>query len=74
MLSAVFEGRAQLADAVASHMSPPLPLIGAGEHLSDAAAVLHDTDAVMVVESGKPVGVITRHDLLGYLSEGPRRR
>ncbi|MFY9337473.1 MAG: cystathionine beta-synthase [Mycobacterium sp.] len=74
LLSAVFEGRAQLADAVASHMSPPLPLIGAGEHLSDAAAVLHDTDAVMVVESGKPVGVITRHDLLGYLSEGPRRR
>ena len=74
LLSAVFEGRAQLADAVASHMSPPLPLIGAGEHLSDAAAVLHDTDAVMVVESGKPVGVITRHDLLGYLSEGLRRR
>ncbi len=74
LLSAVFEGRAQLADAVAVHMSPPLPLIGAGERVSAAAAVLHDTDAVMVVEGGKPVGVITRHDLLGYLSEGPRRR
>ncbi len=74
LLSAVFEGRAQLADAVAVHMSPPLPLIGAGESVSAAAAVLHDTDAVMVVEGGKPVGVITRHDLLGYLSEGPRRR
>jgi cystathionine beta-synthase len=36
--------------------------------------VLRDADAVMVVEGGKPVGVITRHDLLGYLSEGPRRR
>ena len=74
LLSAVFEGRAQLADAVALHMSPPLPLIGDGEHLSAAAKVLRDADAVMVVEGGKPVGVITRHDLLGYLSEGPRRR
>ncbi len=74
LLSAVFEGRANLADAVAEHMSPPLPLIGAGENLSAAEKFLRDADAVMVVEGGKPVGVITRHDLLGYLSEGPRRR
>lgn len=74
LLSAVFEGRAHLADAVALHMSPALPLIGAGERLGAAAEALHDVDAVMVVEGGKPVGVITRHDLLGYLSEGPRRR
>ena len=74
LLSAVFEGRANLADAVADHMSPPLTLIGAGDQLSAAAKVLRDADAVMVVEDGKPVGVITRHDLLGYLSEGPRRR
>lgn len=74
LLSAVFEGRAKLADAVALHMGPPLPLIGAGELVSDAAVQLRDADAVMVVEGGKPVGVITRHDLLGFLSEGPRRR
>jgi cystathionine beta-synthase len=74
LLSAVFEGRAKLADAVAQHMSPPLPLIGAGEAASSAAVRLRDVDAVMVVEGGKPVGVITRHDLLGFLSEGPRRR
>lgn len=74
LLSAVFEGRAKLADAVAKHMSPPLPLLGAGESVSVAAKALADADAVMVVEGGKPVGVITRHDLLGFLSEGPRRR
>ena len=74
LLSAVFEGRAKLADAVSVHMSPPLPLIGAGEMVSVAAKALADADAVMVVEGGKPVGVITRHDLLGFLSEGPRRR
>ena len=72
LLSAVFEGRALLADAVSEHMSPPLPLIGSGELVSAAGKALRDWDAVMVVEGGKPVGVITRHDLLGFLSEGPR--
>ena len=74
LLSAVFEGRAKLADAVAEHMSPPLPLVGAGEVVSNAAKALRDCDAVMVVEDGKPVGVLTRHDLLGFLSDGNVRR
>jgi cystathionine beta-synthase len=74
LLSAVFEGRAKLADAVSEHMSPPLPMIGAGELISAAGKALRDWDALMVVEEGKPVGVITRYDLLGFLSEGPRRR
>jgi cystathionine beta-synthase len=74
LLSAVFEGRAKLADAVAQHMSPPLPMIGAGELLSAAAKALRECDAIMVVEEGKPVGVITRQDLLGFLSEGLPRR
>ena len=74
LVSAVFEGRAKLNDAVAKHMSPPLPLIGAGEPVSAAAKMLRECDAVMVVEEGKPAGVLTRHDLLGYLSdESPRR-
>ena len=74
LLSAVFEGRAKLADAVSQHMSPPLPLIGAGELVSTAAKTLRECDAVMVVEEGKPVGVLTRHDLLGFLSDGNSRR
>jgi cystathionine beta-synthase len=74
LLSAVFEGRAKLADAVSQHMLPPLPLIGAGEMVSHAAKALRDCDAVMVVEEGKPVGVLTRHDLLGFLSDGTTRR
>jgi cystathionine beta-synthase len=74
LLSAVFEGRAKLADAVSQHMLPPLPLIGAGEMVSHAAKALRDCDAVMVVEEGKPVGVLTRHDLLGFLSDGATRR
>lgn len=74
LLSAVFEGRAKLADAVAQHMSPPLPLIGAGELASAAAKELREVDAVMVVDDGKPVGVLTRHDLLGFLSQGGSRK
>ncbi len=74
LLSAVFEGRAKLADAVSQHMSAPLPLIGSGELVSAAAATFRESDAAMVVEGGKPVGVITRSDLLGFLSDGPRRK
>ena len=74
LLSAVFEGRANLADAVGLHMSPPLPIIGAGEQVSSLAKTLRDLDAVMVVEEGKPVGVITRYDLLGFLSDGALRK
>lgn len=74
LLSAVFEGRAKLADAVALHMSEPLPLIGSGELLGTAAKELRDSDAVMVVEDGKPIGVLTRHDLLGSLSESAAHR
>jgi cystathionine beta-synthase len=74
LLSAVFEGRAKLADAVSQHMSPALPLIGAGEAVDAAAKALREWDAVMVVDDGKPVGVITRSDLLSFLSDGARRK
>ena len=55
-------------------MSPPFPLIGAGETGRTAAKALRECDAVMVVDDGKPVGVLTRHDLLGFLSDGNIRR
>ncbi|MGC4934254.1 cystathionine beta-synthase [Gordonia sp. DT30] len=71
LLSAVFEGRASLADPVSAHMGEPFPLIGAGEPVSAATKALSDTDALMVVEDGKPTGVITRHDLLAFVSTHP---
>ena len=55
----------------ATTWGPPLPLIGSGRaDLDDATKALSDTDALMVIEDGKPLGVITRHDLLGFLSHG----
>ncbi|MCF3938911.1 cystathionine beta-synthase [Gordonia tangerina] len=71
LLSAVFEGRANLADPVAEHMGNPFPLIGSGEPLSAATKALSESDALMVVEEGKPIGVITRHDLLAFVSSHP---
>ncbi|MDE9364352.1 cystathionine beta-synthase [Luteipulveratus sp. YIM 133132] len=67
LLDALYTGAAHLADPVEKHMSEPLPLIGAGESVSDVRADLEKCDAVMVVEDGKPVGVLTRADLLNVL-------
>ncbi|MEP9381706.1 cystathionine beta-synthase [Nocardioides sp. KR10-350] len=68
LLDALFTGKARLTDSVEQHMSPPLPTIGATEDASAAAGVLESSDALLVHEDGKPVGVLTRQDLLGYLT------
>jgi cystathionine beta-synthase len=68
LLEAVFTGKAGLADPVERHMSPPLPLVGAGEPVEVARKALESADAVMVVADGKPTGVLTRHDLLGAVT------
>jgi cystathionine beta-synthase len=68
LLEAVFTGKAQLADPVERHMSPPMPLVGAGEPIEVVRKALQANDAVMVVADGKPAGVLTRHDLLGVVT------
>ncbi|WP_432548695.1 cystathionine beta-synthase [Kineococcus sp. SYSU DK004] len=68
LLDKVFSGRAKMSDAVSAHMGPALPLVGAGQSVQEARHALEHQDAVVVVEDGKPVGVITRHDLLGFLA------
>ena len=54
LLDALFDGRARLADSLEPHMSPPLPMIGAGEPVEAAVAALHDADAAVVLDDGKP--------------------
>jgi cystathionine beta-synthase len=68
LLDALFAGRARLADPLERHMSDPLPMIGAGEPVDAAMAALHDADAALVLDDGRPVGIVTRQDLLGFLS------
>ena len=40
-----------------------------GEKVSAARHELESGDAVLVTDEGKPVGVLTRADLLGFLSD-----
>jgi cystathionine beta-synthase len=68
LLDALFTGRAKLSDRVEEHMSPVLPAVGAGEPASTAVSALEKADAVVVLEDGKPIGVLTRQDLLGFLA------
>jgi cystathionine beta-synthase len=68
LLDAVFKGEARLSDSVESHMSDPFPTIGASEPVDHAVAALEGADALLVQEDGKPVGVLTRQDLLSYLA------
>ncbi|MDX5311165.1 MAG: cystathionine beta-synthase, partial [Rhodococcus sp. (in: high G+C Gram-positive bacteria)] len=58
LLSAVFEGRARLADPVAKHMSPTLPLIGVGESIPAPPQGVGDTHAQRVIDHGPPRGVV----------------
>ncbi|MQA16005.1 MAG: cystathionine beta-synthase [Pseudonocardiaceae bacterium] len=68
LLRALFTGEAHLADRLQGHMSPPLPTIGAGEPMGAAMTALASGDGALVLVDGKPAGVVTRHDVLGFLA------
>lgn len=68
LLDALFTGKAQLSDRLDKHMSPPLPTLGAGEPVGIAMNALSNADAALVLEDGKPAGVVTRQDILGFLA------
>ncbi len=69
LLDALFSGKAKLSDPVDTHMSVPLPIVGAGESVQAAIDSLTASDGVVVIEDGRPLGVLTRQDLLGYLAD-----
>jgi cystathionine beta-synthase len=68
LLDALVTGRARPEDTVAGLMSPPLPMVGSGEPLSAAVAALGTAGAALVLVDGKPAGMITRQDVLTFLS------
>ncbi|GAB2986515.1 cystathionine beta-synthase [Nocardioides montaniterrae] len=70
LLDALYAGKARLADSVEQHMSGPLPTVGSTEAATDAVALLEHDDALLVHEDGKPIGVLTRQDLLAFVARG----
>jgi cystathionine beta-synthase len=71
LLDALVTGKAAPDDEVAGLMSPPLPMVGSGEPVSVAARALGSAGAAIVLIDGKPAGVITRQDVLTFLSGEP---
>ncbi len=69
LVDAVFSGRAKLTDPLKEFIGPALGLIGMHESVGSARTALTSTDALLVVTDGKPAAVLTRQDLLTYLSE-----
>jgi cystathionine beta-synthase len=70
LLDALFAQRASLDGRLDKHMSAPLPHVGSGESVGDLMAVLEGADAALVLEEGKPTGVLSRQDLLAFLARG----
>jgi cystathionine beta-synthase len=68
LLDDIFSGKASMTDSIAEFVGAPLGLIGVHESVSAARAALAAADAVLVVSDGKPVGVLTRQDLLTFLT------
>ena len=69
LVDAVFSGRAKLTDPLSEFVDPPLGLIGMNDSVSAARAALANADALLVTHEGKPAAVLTRQDLLTFLSE-----
>jgi cystathionine beta-synthase len=67
LLDALFSGAAHLHDMLEKHMGAALPMIGGGQKVSEAVALMKTADAAVVLVDGKPMGVITRQDLLTHL-------
>jgi cystathionine beta-synthase len=69
LLELVFRNPDALYEDVATAMQPPLAAIEAGETLDEVLPTLTGrTNAVVVARAGRPVGVLTRSDLLEYLA------
>ncbi len=69
LLEDVFSGRAKMTDAIREFIGPPLGLIGVHESVTAARSALSGADALLVTSDGKPAAVLTRHDMLSFVSE-----
>jgi cystathionine beta-synthase len=69
LLDRVFKNADALHEDVASAMQGPLATVEAGASVDEiVTALTGGTNAVVVAEAGRPVGVVTRSDLLDYLA------
>jgi cystathionine beta-synthase len=72
VLGRLVADRTSMDAPVETVMGPPLPMVGAGEPVDVASARLAEAGAVLVVDNGHPAGIVTRSDLLDFLSRPAR--
>jgi len=72
LMDRVFADSSVLDQQVGNVMDEPLPTVGAGEQVQLAVVRLESAPALLVLDRGHPVGVITRSDVLAALATGPR--
>jgi cystathionine beta-synthase len=69
LLDRVFKNADALHEDVAAAMQPPLATVEAGASVDEIVSALTGrSNAVLVAREGRPVGVVTRSDLLEYLA------
>jgi len=69
LLDRVFRNADALHESVAAAMQPPLATVEASASVDEiVAALTSGTNAVLVAADGRPVGMVTRSDLLEYLA------
>jgi cystathionine beta-synthase len=69
LLDRVFKNPDALHEDVVAAMQPPLAAIDLADPLDEVFSTLTGrTNAVVVAQNGRPVGVLTRTDLLEYLA------
>ncbi len=69
LLEAALDEPEAIDGPVAAVMERPLPTVGSGEPVDLAAARLSKgASAVLVMDEGRPVGIVTRSDLLDHLA------
>jgi cystathionine beta-synthase len=68
LLDRAFRDASILDRPTSEAMGPPLPAVGSGEPIDAVVEALERGPAALVVDAGHPVGILTRSDLLDFLS------
>lgn len=68
LLRKVFADSSVLTEPISQHMEEIPQTIGTGESVSAATQRLQSANALLVVDAGSPIGILTRSDLLKFLS------
>ena len=63
-----FDAESILDKTVEDIMSVPLPTVGAGQPVAMAVEMLESTAALLVLDGGRPRAVVSRSDVLSFLS------